>query len=73
MRRPRVGASKLMDEFSITRPEPATPASDTGGRGAARGDAKERRRPRHTPEPETPEGHEPPADDDDSHQVDELA
>jgi len=61
-----------MDEFSITRPEPATPARDVGRQDSARGDARRRRPPREMPEPAIPE---PPVsgDDDVSHQVDELA
>lgn len=62
-----------MDDFSITRPEPATPARDSGGHGSPRGEAKEQRRPREVPEPVAPEKPETPGDDDTSHQVDELA
>jgi hypothetical protein len=62
-----------MDDFSITRPEPATPARDSGGRNLPRGEAKERRRPREAPEPVAPEKPETPGDDETSHQIDELA
>jgi hypothetical protein len=62
-----------MDDFSITRPEPATPTRDSGGQ-APRGDAKERRRPpRETSEPVASEKPETPGDDETSHQIDELA
>jgi len=62
-----------MDDFSITRPEPATPARDSGGQPSPRGEAKERRRPRETPDPAVPEKPETPPDDEVSHQIDELA
>jgi len=62
-----------MDEFSITRPEPATPTRDNGPHGSPRGEAKERRRPREAPEPVAPENPEPLGDDETSHQLDELA
>lgn len=62
-----------MDEFSITRPEPATPAGDGGGQRFPRGEAKERRRPRETPEPPASEHEEHETSDEDSHQLDELA
>jgi hypothetical protein len=61
-----------MDEFSITRPEPATPATDTVRRESGRGDARRRRPSRAIPEPAIPE--QPTSGDDEvSHQVDELA
>ena len=63
----------VMDDFSITRPEPLTPARDSGGSGSPRGDAKERRRPRETPEVVSPEKPETLGDDETSHQLDELA
>jgi hypothetical protein len=62
-----------MDEFSITRPEPATPARDNARHELPRGDVKKRRSPRETPEPQIPEPPEAPGEEDTSHQVDELA
>lgn len=62
-----------MDEFSITRPEPTTPAGDGGGQRIPRGEGKERRRSRETPQPPTSEPEENEAGDQDSHQLDELA
>jgi hypothetical protein len=60
-----------MDEFSITRPEPAIPATDSA-RQEPRGDLSRRRPPRGTPE-RVPEPPEAPGEEDTSHQVDELA
>ena len=62
-----------MDEFSITRPEPAIPATDSARKDLARGDVGKRRPPRETPEPRIPEPPESPGEEDSSHQVDELA
>lgn len=62
-----------MDEFSITRPEPATPTRDSGGHASPGREAKERRRPTKAPESPVPDVPEPLEDEDDSHQVDELA
>jgi hypothetical protein len=62
-----------MDEFSITRSEPATPARDNARQDFSRGDIKKRRPPRELPEPRMPEAPEAPGEDDTSHQVDELA
>jgi len=62
-----------MDEFSITRPEPATPTRDSGGHASPGRETKERRRPAKAPEPANPDTPEPPGDDEVSHQVDELA
>lgn len=62
-----------MDEFSITRPEPAMPARDSGGqRGPAR-DPKERPRPPKPPDSPLPETPELPPEDENPHQFDELA
>ena len=62
-----------MDEFSITRPEPAPPTSDSGGQRSPRGETKPRRPTRQTPQEPATEGTDSPSDDDASHQVDELA
>jgi hypothetical protein len=61
-----------MDDFSITRPEAITPAGNTGGHGSPGNDARQRR-PRPAPEPVTPEPAEVPTDEDNTHQIDELA
>jgi len=60
-----------MDEFSITRPEPAMPARDSGGQRAPRRDPNDRARPRKTPE--SPAAPELPSEDENPHQFDELA
>lgn len=64
-----------MADFSITRPEAITPASNTGGQGSAGSDARQQRRPRPAPEPEpvTTELPEEPREEGPSHQIDELA
>jgi hypothetical protein len=62
-----------MDEFSITRPEPATPAPDPARHESPSGDRKKRRSPPEMIEPAIPEPPEAAGDDDISHQVDELA
>jgi hypothetical protein len=62
-----------MDEFSITRPEPATPATDSARRDLPRGEVKKRRPPREIPEPRILEPPDAPGEEDNSHQVDELA
>lgn len=66
-----------MDDFSITRPEAITPASNAGGHGSPGNDARQQRRPRPTPEPVTPEPaseiNEEPHEEDNTHQIDELA
>ena len=61
-----------MDEFSITRPEPATPTRDSARQELPR-DLRKRRPPREKPEPRIPEAPEAPGEEDTSHQVDELA
>lgn len=62
-----------MDDFSITRPEAIAPASNTGGQGSARNDARKERRPRPTAEPAAPDVPEDIHDEDNRHQIDELA
>ena len=62
-----------MDDFSITRPEAITPAGNAGGHGASGNDARQQRRPRLAPEPVTPEPAEVPPEEDNTHQIDELA
>jgi len=62
-----------MDEFSITRPEPAMPARDSGGQRAPARDPKERPRPPKLPDSPAPEDHQLPPEDENPHQFDELA
>jgi hypothetical protein len=62
-----------MDDFSITRPEAITPAGNAGGHGSPGNDARQQRRPRPTPEPALPELAEEPREEDNTHQIDELA
>ncbi|HXC44430.1 MAG TPA: hypothetical protein VNY51_13015 [Candidatus Dormibacteraeota bacterium] len=62
-----------MDAFSITRPEAITPAGNAGGHGSSRNDARQQRRPRPAPEPATPELADAPTEEDNTHQIDELA
>lgn len=62
-----------MDDFSITRPEAITPAGNAGGHGSPGNDARQQRRPRPAPEPMTPEPAEASREEDDTHQIDELA
>jgi len=62
-----------MDEFSITRPEPATPTRDSGHQRSASRDTGERPKPPKTPEQIPAERVDIPGDDEGSHQVDELA
>jgi hypothetical protein len=62
-----------MDDFSITRPEAITPADNAGGHGAPPNDARQQRRPRPAPEPVTPELAEETHEEDNNHQIDELA
>ena len=61
-----------MDDFSITRPEAITPAGNAGGHGSPGNDARQRH-PRPALEPVTPELAEEPHEEDNSHQIDELA
>lgn len=61
-----------MGDFSITRPESVTPTSDAGGKDSQRGDSRQPRRPRPTPEA-NPENTEVPHEDEGTHQIDELA
>ena len=60
-----------MDDFSITRPEAITPAGNAGGHGTPGNDARQQRRP--APEPVTPEPAEESREEDNTHQIDELA
>jgi hypothetical protein len=62
-----------MDDFSITRPEAITPAGNAGGHGSPGNDARQQRRPRPTPEPVTPDPAEESHEEDNTHQIDELA
>ena len=62
-----------MDDFSITRPEAITPAGNAGGHGSPGNDARQQRRPRPAPEPPPPELAEEPREEDNTHQIDELA
>lgn len=59
-----------MDDFSITRPEGVTPASNSGG--GSRNDTRQQRRPKPEPEPVAPKLPDA-SEESDSHQVDELA
>ena len=61
-----------MDDFSITRPEAITPASNARGHGSAGSEGRQQRRSRPAPEPVTPEPAEP-HEEDNNHQIDELA
>ena len=61
-----------MGDFSITRPESVTPTSDAGGKDSQRGDARQQRRPKPTPEPNS-ENNEISHEDEGTHQIDELA
>jgi len=63
-----------MADFPITRPESITPTSNTGEHDSQRNDARRQRRAR----PSTPEVTKPPLPDDpheedNNHQLDELA
>jgi hypothetical protein len=62
-----------MDDFSITRPEAITPAGNAGGHGSSGTDARQQRRQRPVPEPVTPDPAEVSTDEDNTHQIDELA
>jgi hypothetical protein len=69
-----------MDRFSITdRLESTTPVRDPGPENSSRGDSRPRRRKPATPKPEAsdpnPESQTPadPNDEQNSHQLDELA
>jgi hypothetical protein len=62
-----------MDDFSITRPEAITPAGNAAGHGSPGSDARQQRRPRPAPEPATPDLADAPPEEDNSHQIDELA
>lgn len=63
----------IMDEFSITRPEPATPTRDSGHQRSASRDARERPKSPKTSEQIPAERVDTPGEDETSHQVDELA
>jgi hypothetical protein len=62
-----------MDDFSITRPEAITPANNAGGHGSPGNDARQQRRPRPAPEAVTPDPAEESHEEDNTHQIDELA
>ena len=62
-----------MDDFSITRPEAITPAGNAGGHGSAGNEGRQQRRPRPDSEPVTPERNQDPPEEDNTHQIDELA
>ncbi len=62
-----------MDDFSITRPEAITPAGNAGEHGSPGNDARQQRRPRPAPEPVTSDSAQEPHEEDNTHQIDELA
>jgi hypothetical protein len=65
--------NSVMDEFSITRPEPAPPTGDSGEQRSPRGEVKPRRPAREKPPEPATEDADLPSDDETSHQLDELA
>jgi len=63
-----------MDRFSITdRLESTTPVRNPGPENSPRGDSQSRKRKPAVPKPESPDETPESTDEQDSHQIDELA